>query len=168
MEKNMTTHEDVVWLAGLLEGEGWFRKRGTPMIGISMIDRDVIERAHKIMGSRAVHKRERPNKSHRAQYTAAVYGDQALAVMKDILPYMGKRRSTQIKRIIAWALQRPGDAGKGSKGSMHPRSKLREEYIPFIRELYSRGISQGEIAEICHVARATINNVCLGRTWSHV
>jgi hypothetical protein len=46
---------DVIWLAGLLEGEGCFNirpdKNNQVRVSIEMTDRDIIERAAKLFGS---------------------------------------------------------------------------------------------------------------------
>ncbi len=50
----MKQHE-VIWLAGLLEGEGCFNvrkdKNMQPRVSIEMTDKDIIERAAKLFGS---------------------------------------------------------------------------------------------------------------------
>lgn len=46
----------IVWLAGLLEGEGNFRHQGksAAIIQLGMTDRDIVERASQIMGNATV------------------------------------------------------------------------------------------------------------------
>lgn len=95
--------DDVLWLAGLLEGEGAFdAHRGRyPRIRLAMTDRDVVGRAASLMDARIrLSLREAP-----AQPTwhAEISGGRAASIMRQILPYMGSRRSGKIAEILAAA-----------------------------------------------------------------
>lgn len=96
----IATHEDRVWLAGLLEGEGTFDlHRGKyPRIRVGMTDRDVVGRAATLLGSR-VRCSLRPA-PYAATWHAEVSGRRAAAVMAEILPYMGARRSSKIAEVL--------------------------------------------------------------------
>lgn len=90
---------DIAWLAGLLEGEATFGYfSNCPRVVVSMIDKDVIECAAKMMNSYSIGEKLLSNQ-HK-QFVATAYGDRAVAIMKAILPYMGKRRSKRIKQIL--------------------------------------------------------------------
>lgn len=90
------TREDLLWLAGLLEGEGCFDlQKGTyPRIRLSMTDRDVVGRAASLMDTGVrLSIRHAPNKS---TWHAELQGERAAAIMEELLPYMGARRSQRI------------------------------------------------------------------------
>ncbi|MDG4792717.1 hypothetical protein [Micromonospora sp. WMMD1082] len=94
------TREDVIWLAGLLEGEGAFDlQRGTyPRVRVAMVDRDVIGRAATLFGvSVRLALKGRP---HKAMWHAEVQGPKAEAIMRAVLPHMGARRSAKIAEVL--------------------------------------------------------------------
>jgi hypothetical protein len=106
---------DVAWLAGLLEGEGNFefvpvaKKAMDVRINISMADRDVIERVAAITEAtskvRIYDRRGQAGfrQHHQPLHCLCIRGYRAIRVMKQILPFMGNRRSEKIKMIIeAW------------------------------------------------------------------
>ncbi len=47
----MMSLKDLAWLGGLLEGEGCFMiPKGSPRIALAMSDKDVVQRAARLMG----------------------------------------------------------------------------------------------------------------------
>lgn len=92
--------DDVVWLSGLLEGEGTFDlQRGKyPRVRLSMTDRDVVGRAATLFGSSI----RLTLKSHdKPTWHAERQGPAAVEIMRAILPWMGARRSQKIAEILA-------------------------------------------------------------------
>lgn len=99
--------DDLLWLAGLLEGEGTFdAHRGRyPRIRVAMTDRDVVGRAASLMdtGLRlALHPAPAKPTWH-----SEVSGPRAAAIMREVLPHMGARRSAKIAEVLAVAEFRP-------------------------------------------------------------
>lgn len=95
--------DDLIWLAGLLEGEGAFDlHRGRyPRIRVGMTDRDVVGRAATLLGAKVrLSLRAAPAQ---ATWHAEISGVQAASVMEQILPYMGSRRSGKIATVLAHA-----------------------------------------------------------------
>lgn len=95
--------DDLLWLAGLLEGEGSFdAHRGKyPRIRLAMTDRDVVGRAASLMGSEfrlALH--PAPAK---ATWHTELSGEKAAEIMREILPFMGTRRSQRIADVLGVA-----------------------------------------------------------------
>ncbi|GAA1701351.1 hypothetical protein [Fodinicola feengrottensis] len=82
----------AAWLAALIEGEGWVGRRA---IQIEMADQDVVERAAEIMKSKSV--RTRVRGGNKRTWRADVYGETAIQVMRDVLPYMGIRRAAKMR-----------------------------------------------------------------------
>ena len=106
----------LAWLAGLLEGEGSFqtysrvtkhvKKDGTlgvyrssyPRIQVQMTDKDVVEKVAALFNRACCgpYKRE----GAKDVYAAQVNGKDALALMQQLLPLMGKRRSLKMREVI--------------------------------------------------------------------
>jgi len=93
------TPTEAAWLAGILEGEGYFKPSGrSPEVSVEMTDQDVIERAATLMGGCV---KDRPIRGeHRPAWRVRVYGPRAIAVMIEVLPHMGSRRSARILDVI--------------------------------------------------------------------
>jgi hypothetical protein len=104
------TREDLVWLAGLLEGEGTFDlHRGRyPRIRVGMTDRDVVGRAAHLMGSQ-IRLSLRPA-PYAATWHAEISGTRATALMQELLPLMGARRSAKIASVLGHAAMPEGSA----------------------------------------------------------
>jgi len=108
------TETDIAWIAGLLEGEGYFgidnrskdryetsKTPPAPFIKISMVDEDIIQRLSKLL-----------DKSHFSPSRKTVTGKQVytlhigekekvLFILQKILPYMGVRRAERITECIS-------------------------------------------------------------------
>ena len=97
----VSDRDDLIWLAGLMEGEGWFgsRPNGTPRVSIEATDRDVVGRAAMLMEGK-VRARMPRNARSRPTYVCEVSGDRAAEVMQALLPHMGARRSSKIMEIL--------------------------------------------------------------------
>lgn len=93
--------DDAIWLAGLLEGEGTFdAHRGKyPRIRLAMTDRDIVGRAATLMGSRIRLSLKREPAA--PTWHAELSGPRAAAIMAELLPYMGTRRSGRIAEVLA-------------------------------------------------------------------
>ena len=90
----MTDTTEIAWLAGLLEGEGFFGlNRGKyPVIALEMTDEDIVVKIAAMWDVRVYH--------HRNTWTARVYGTQAIQWMMTLLTLLGKRRSEKVIKII--------------------------------------------------------------------
>ncbi|MDG4801738.1 hypothetical protein [Micromonospora sp. WMMD980] len=95
--------DDIVWLAGLLEGEGAFdlHRDRYPRVRVAMTDRDVVGRAATLFGVSVRLKLNPP--PNQATWHAEASGPKAEAVMRAILPHMGARRSQRIASILGHA-----------------------------------------------------------------
>jgi len=103
------TELELRWMAGWLEGEGTFYigKGGTAaIIQVFSIDLDVLEKAHQIVGG-ALHyiKPRRHPQGYVSQegWRLHLESEAAVSLMRQVLPLMGQRRTTQIKAVLrAW------------------------------------------------------------------
>lgn len=92
---------DLAWLAGLLEGEGSFTHNGTtPTVSVSMTDKDVIERAAKLMNSRVDFVAIRGLMT-KPQYRTMLHGIAAVELLIQLRPQLGKRRGEKVDELIA-------------------------------------------------------------------
>lgn len=125
---------EAAWLAGLLDGEGYFCYQGTPWVRLSMTDKDVVERAAAVMDT---HCHPMAWRKHRTKqdFRANVCGGRAIYVMNRILPYMGKRRSAKIREVLALAAARPG----GVWGERAGASKLTDAQAKEIVRRFAKG-----------------------------
>jgi hypothetical protein len=99
------------WLAGILEGEGTFlsgppSNPNSPVVRVSMTDRDIVVRAALLL-ERAVTP-ERARKVHyKPPYLTQIKGVQAVALMRAMRPVLGPDRRRQIDKVLArWEPQR--------------------------------------------------------------
>lgn len=105
------SRDDLLWLAGLLEGEGTFDlHRGKyPRVRVGMSDRDVVGRAATLLGARVrLSLKPAPNS---AMWHAEISGTKAVAIMREILPHMGSRRSGKIATVLGHASLGPTSSG---------------------------------------------------------
>jgi hypothetical protein len=100
---NGIAREDVLWLAGLLEGEGCFdlHRARYPRVRLGMTDRDVVGRAATLFGSRVRLSLKAPPAS--ATWHTEVSGARAEEIMEAVLPFMGARRSAKIATVLGHA-----------------------------------------------------------------
>lgn len=102
---------DVVWAAGLLEGEGSFQLqtgkslrtgKHRPLVTCQMTDKDVLEKLQQIFGG-AIYDTKHRVAHHKRSWLWSVSGDLAAEVMRAVRPYMGERRSKAIDAaLVAW------------------------------------------------------------------
>lgn len=108
--------DDLLWLAGLLEGEGTFdAHRGRyPRVRLAMTDRDVVGRAASLMDTTIrLSLKEAPASP---TWHAECSGDKAAAIMEAILPFMGTRRSQRIAEVLSTSAYYKGHDRKSLPG----------------------------------------------------
>lgn len=98
--------KNVIWLAGILEGEGSFcyqstnkKSRPLPWISIAMSDEDVIAKVSKIWNKKYSGYQPK-NMKQKMMYQTAVRGNLAASWMMILYQFMGNRRSQKIKYIL--------------------------------------------------------------------
>lgn len=152
---------DLAWLAGWLEGEGCFlyyeqTSYSSARLTIESFstDQDVVERAARITGASVYGRQPRPEPewSRKFGWRLHLGSEKAADLMREILPHMGERRATQIRKALdAWD-------GRLSKPRMVKcacgcgREFLRTN----IRNLYARG-STGACAAIASRRRRKVS-----------
>ena len=108
------TETDVAWIAGLLEGEGYFgidnRSKDryeisntppAPFIKVSMVDEDIIQRLSKLL-DKSYFSPSRKTVKDKQVYTLHIgEKEKVLFILQKILPYMGVRRTERITECIS-------------------------------------------------------------------
>lgn len=104
----------VEWIAGLMEGEGYFSINNRPdpkhnprfQVGVVMTDEDVIRSLHRTTGLGSVrgpHKQPGGNLKHKVRWTWGVQRREEVRILlTTIYPYMHSRRKEQIEKILNW------------------------------------------------------------------
>lgn len=90
----MVKRDDITWLAGLLEGEGWFgiSQGRHPLIGIFMTDEDVINKVADIW-DKSINK-------HKNGWRTQINGPYAIGWMMTLYIFLGERRKDRITEVI--------------------------------------------------------------------
>ena len=96
------------WLAGVLEGEGYFHSakqgdRSYPRIAVTMCDLDVLVRLQEVTGVGTI---DGPHKTRSDKHTPTYQWrvqrkNDAIAVMRLVSPMMGTRRQARIEAVLS-------------------------------------------------------------------
>jgi len=93
---------NIHWLAGLLEGEGYFGRIHSVVVRLRMTDNDVVAQAAEVMNTKVGGPYKPGAKGKKAIYVAALYGSQAAQWMMTLYSLMGKRNRDRIRRELAF------------------------------------------------------------------
>lgn len=155
----MTTTLEISWLAGLLEGEGWFRLQdskpsaGCFGFGLQMTDADVVVKAAKILGNVNVNTTLRDHKNNKDIYGLYISGTKAIQWMMTLYPLMGQRRQKRIEEIITfWKNYIPNPVGI--------KPKIDKEHYSAIISRQVQGEYPKDIAKDYNVSAETIRRIC--------
>src|SRR5437763_10867243 len=100
----MTTPE-LCWVAGLLEGEGYFGDYGgtgrNVRVVVAMNDLDVVERLRLLIHPAGRIWLRRPRRpTHSVSYTVGLPTRKAVGLMMTLYPLLGERRRRRIREIL--------------------------------------------------------------------
>jgi len=102
-----TSLNQIHWVAGLLEGEGFFGlTKNSPTIALKMNDVDVVEKFKSVVKTTDKIFREERLGGNPA-YVTKLYGGPAIQWMMTIYPLMGLRRKAKIREILQYWKSRP-------------------------------------------------------------
>ena len=98
---------DLYWLAGLLEGEGSFRRPPPceakyPRITLQMTDLDVVQRVAALFEINYIYTQKYSREDWKTSYSTLVKGKRAVHIMNQLYPLMGERRKQQIENAIGY------------------------------------------------------------------
>lgn len=119
--------DDLIWAAGILEGEGYFsyhetettkysKRRRKLRVRLSMTDIDIIIKFRNVFDpTKSVRREQRSvvkfkdGYKRKDTYIVEFEGEQAALVMRSVLPYMGNRRKERIiDALFKWDNNRRG------------------------------------------------------------
>ena len=85
-----------------------------------MTDSDVVQRAAAIFGAKMLGPYKKPNPKHKSVYQVSLIGSKAVGWMMILFQFMGDRRRTRIKEILAYWKETP-NRGRNLKGQQGVR-----------------------------------------------
>lgn len=96
---------EITWIAGLLEGEGYFGDK--PVIEIPSTDLDTIQKYRSVIGvENSIYVIDPPTDNHKIAYKIRIGGSIAIQWMMTIYPLMSSRRKEAIRKAISrWKTQ---------------------------------------------------------------
>lgn len=104
---NSMTDVEWAWLSGLLDADGSFRRhdhddgRFRLYVVLEMIDRDLVERAHRLVGLGRIIEHQRRGKAWQKTYRWHIQRKaDCVEFMTAIRPLMGERRQAQIDACL--------------------------------------------------------------------
>jgi hypothetical protein len=105
---NTVKKTELLWLAGILEGDGSFCFAGRhPRVSLYQRgSEDVVQHAAMLMQSK-VYAYKRRGERVTTEYAAILWGTKATALAEQLYPHMGAHRQEQITHMIARALIHP-------------------------------------------------------------
>ena len=107
--QELSRKEQLILLAGIFEGEGWFginkRKYGwTPSAAmeIQMTDEDILQKFQTYLevDKNLVKRNQKAREHHKTVYRFSIRGHRALHFMEEMLPYLGIRRREQYYAVV--------------------------------------------------------------------
>ena len=132
--------KDIIWLAGLLEGEGWFglHHKKYPSISIAMTDEDVIIRVAALIKSNIYRQRN--------AWVAQVSGTYAIGWMMTLYTLLGKRRRSAVVNAIKVWRERSRNLPRGLHPACHPDKKVHA--LDLCRACYTKQWRKKQLLEV--------------------
>lgn len=144
----------LLWLAGVLEGEGTFLKPipsspRRPIVSCRMTDFDVVNLVAKGFGMSV---QANAKGHHRTEFATCLRGSRAAELMRTLRPVMSRRRQQAIDRAL--------------RNYRAPIRKLNFEIAEEIRRRAADGETISSLARSHNVSRPTVRAVLNGRFYS--
>ncbi len=102
----MTSIKDLYWLAGFLDGEGYFgssgKRKSSPLISVSQKGRELLDRLVILLKHGKVY-------TCKDKFAYYCTGRRSIEVMMTIFPLMSEKRRSEIKRTIKSWKEAPGE-----------------------------------------------------------
>jgi hypothetical protein len=130
------TDIDAAWLAGLLEGEGYFQitkpRHHHPtqiVIRLSMTDKDVVEKAAKLLNNVPINEKAKTTERKTIYAISLTKRDEVEKVLLQILPHMGSRRTQRINECLKVIQERRLVLSETRKEQQSKAAKIRWEKV---------------------------------------
>lgn len=123
INRDFTKEEDWVWLAAIIDGEGWIGIRndsrrphlpGLPGLTLHMTDKDIVDAVAVAFQCNVTQPLNRQKEHHKENWSAQITGKKVIPVLLKILPYMSYRRTFKINEVISLYKERATTIPKGS------------------------------------------------------
>jgi len=129
------TKADILWVAGLTEGEGYFgghtdgkTQHRYPQISVGMTDEDTIERLG-LLWKRSITE-QKTREDRKRVWVVRVAGSKAAGWMMILYPFMGTRRQAAIRKALTEWRKIPN---RGKRGKMPTLgSKVRSALVQLV------------------------------------
>ena len=146
------------WLAGILDGEGWFMAiertngrtktlYGCPICECQMATLEDMRDIADLMGVETLSTVPPKKDGWLVQYRAMARGTKALSVMKRIRPYVGKRRGEKIDALFT------------QFSEWHPRQKLTNDKVMSIYQRAWAGEQGTKLAEEFGISSGNVSDI---------
>jgi hypothetical protein len=151
--------KELYWLAGLLEGEGYFGSNSGsyPVIYLGMTDYDVVEKVATIFEA-TIHTRPR-EAPRKICYVTQISGLRAAEFMKELLPLMGSRRKYRIEEVLkvyeARTFKGRGGHKAWNNGRSHRDFKLTKKMLEEIKTFWDEAPVYGKQSELARKFNVT-------------
>ena len=135
MFDKLSKKEQLILLAGIFEGEGWFglnrtnKLNYTPVavLEVQMSDEDVVKKFQRYCNTnKKIHFKPKRKEHYKDQYRFTLSGTRALQLMEEILPYLGIRRKEQYYAVVQ-------SIGNGPKNWSPPISEQTKDKASNVR-----------------------------------
>ena len=86
------TKEDLIYLAGFVDGEGSFAIRNTPGLIIANTYLPILREIKEKFGGTVAPFKQRPNPKWRQAYRWCIYGQNAVALTRKLYPFLREKK----------------------------------------------------------------------------
>lgn len=95
---------ELHWIAGLLEGEGYFMvgSTGGVIVGADMTDLDVLQKLQRLIGYGSITGPQERGKNKSIWHYRATLRSEVEQLLTAILPHMGDRRRRKIEIVLGY------------------------------------------------------------------
>jgi hypothetical protein len=107
MFENFSKKEQLIFLSGVFEGEGWFgvnrfgNRNPVAVLEVQMSDEDVIKKFQRYFNLNSnIWFRKRSKKHYKDMWRFWLKGTRALHFMEEMLPYLSIRRKEQYYNVV--------------------------------------------------------------------
>lgn len=153
----MNDNLKLAWFAGLFEGEGTFhiaKEKSVKGLRVSSTDLDVLEKVKNNFGGSIFKQKETRNPKWKQPYIWSLCKNDSLKLVKDILPYLGERRTKRANEYLYLY------------SNMEKEKLIKKENLKQIKKLIfdlrDKGKKHKEIAEIIGYERSHITKILNG------
>lgn len=96
---NRMLSQDVAYMAGIFDGEGWFTCNTNVFAAIAMTDYDIVQKLHDKAGIGRLNEHIFTGKKNQLQWTIAKY-DEVEEFIHAILPFLSERRTARAQEVL--------------------------------------------------------------------